>query len=205
MASTCCSVCPMPPGNTVQPSACAPRSMIEPAGRHVVAEAVVHQLAGAKAGGVQGARGAPVVGRRALGFVDRCRGWRTRGASAARGRWRRSRRTASLARSCLLQRQQFGLARHRQAAPAPRAKSTCAASTPARMRGEGRRRLLRMRDLPRQRASSARFALLRIARFQCVVVSDRPASCQPPLAALVALHVAEALAVRRRRRPGRTP
>ena len=42
---TCCSVWPVPPGNTVQPSACAPLSMIKPAGRHVVAEAVVHQVA----------------------------------------------------------------------------------------------------------------------------------------------------------------
>src|SRR2546429_492444 len=32
MACTCCSVWPIPPGKTVQPSACAPVSSIEPAG-----------------------------------------------------------------------------------------------------------------------------------------------------------------------------
>ena len=32
IACTCCSVCPVPPGNTVQPSAWAPLSIIEPAG-----------------------------------------------------------------------------------------------------------------------------------------------------------------------------
>jgi hypothetical protein len=42
----------------------------ERAGRHVVAEGVVHQVTRAEAGGEQRARGAPVVARGALRFVD---------------------------------------------------------------------------------------------------------------------------------------
>ena len=96
IACSCSSVWPVPPGNTVQPSACAPLSIIEPAGRQVVAEAVVDQVAGAKAGGEQGARHAPVVGARGPRARRSARATRTRAAlrgGRARQPTARSRRT----------------------------------------------------------------------------------------------------------------
>ena len=71
IASTCCSVLPTPPGMTVQPSACAPDFENESAGRQVISESVVHDVARAKPGGKQRARRIPPILAVTLGLEDR--------------------------------------------------------------------------------------------------------------------------------------
>ena len=71
IASTCCSVLPTPPGMTVQPSACAPDFENESAGRQVIGESVVHDVARAKPGGKQRTRRIPPVLAVTFGLEDR--------------------------------------------------------------------------------------------------------------------------------------
>ena len=85
----------------------------EGAGRHVVAEGVVDQVAGAEPGREHGAPGTPVVGRGAFGLVDRA--GRGKQAGHARAAPQRGETAEPIAGACAFCRsQQFVFARDRQ-------------------------------------------------------------------------------------------
>ena len=73
IACTCCSVCPVPAGNTVQPERVRAGLEHRARRREVIGEAVVHEIARAKPRREQRAREPPVVGRGAFRLVDRPR------------------------------------------------------------------------------------------------------------------------------------
>ena len=110
MARSCSSICAVPPGTTGQASARAPALHHLAGGREVVGEAVVDDVAGPEAGGVEGAGEAPVVGPRPFRVVDRP----GRGEDAGEARRRRGVQAAE-GQPAAVQLDQLGLAQQRQA------------------------------------------------------------------------------------------
>ena len=129
----------------------------------MIREGVVHEIAGAKPGGEEGPREAPVIRPPALRFVDRP----GRHEDPSEGRYRR-RRQAAKRRVLPLQLDQFGFAGQRQfgqAAPI----DDIFRMNPGEPMAIGRRALLRCGNDLRQRRHQSRFALGRIACLECVV------------------------------------
>ena len=127
--------------------------------REVVAEAVVHQVAGAKAGGEQRAAEAPVVGAMAFGFVDRAGRLehaprRARRTAARASRWRRSRRRGRCARRAFWRSSSSCLRVTGSCASAAR-EPMAAASTPRRISPKAGAWPAPRRSAPAARAISA--------------------------------------------------
>ena len=136
--------------------------------RHkVVAEAVVDQLAAPKARRVNGPRHAPIVGPRALGFVDGAgAGEHTRHARPKVQRAEAAKHIGGAPR--LLALQQLVLPCHGQLGQCLAAGDRTRIH-PRQNAGERGRCLLGMGDLLRQRRHQGRFALSGAARFQGVI------------------------------------
>ena len=138
----------------------------ERTGRHVVAEGVVHQVAGAKACREQGTGGAPVVARRALRLIDRAgAGVQARHGGAVADGGKAAEGILAGRAAGLLTRQQLALARDRQARQ--RGARVDGRRIHARQDlAHGRTGRLRVRHLPRQRRHQRRLTLGRRTRFQ---------------------------------------
>ncbi|MCY1527672.1 hypothetical protein D9M68_627440 [compost metagenome] len=136
--------------------------------RHVVAEAVVDQLAAAKTRRMQRPRGAPVVARFALGFVDGA-GAREDARHARPAHDRRKAAEGVVGAARLLQLEQFRLARDGQLRECFTRDDVAGFHTVENLRERGGGGL-GLGDLLGQRGQQVTFAFGGVADFQLVVV-----------------------------------
>ncbi len=135
----------------------------------------MHEIAGAKPGGEEGARKTPVIRPSTFRFVDRP----GRHEDPAEGRYRRGRQAAKR-RVLPLQLDQFGFAGQRQFGQGSPVDDVFRMN-PGEPLAISRRALFRRGNDLRQRRHQSRFALGRIACFESVV--ELPLHPKPPFAA----------------------
>ena len=169
IASSCCSVLPTPPGNDRAAERQRAQLQDEAAGRQMIGEGIVHDVAGAEAGGIKRARRTPPILALPFRLEDRPR----RHQQALHlARWRGV--EAAERRELLLQRRNVGFVQYRQLGERG-ARCHRFRIDAGKMLGPTWR-VHRARNDLRQRGELLALALSRIAGFQCVVVIGH---CRP--------------------------